>query len=83
MPMWGYYDAYTAAQIELMACDCPITVYGNGRSKGKDKGKHGDNFKRADALDVMVRAEKWEEKYGKNGAGVTLDLSGFKLGNKI
>lgn len=38
---------------------------------------------RADALDVMVRAEKWEEKYGKNGAGVTLDLSGFKLGNKI
>lgn len=80
MPMWGYYDAYTAAQIELMACDCPVTVYGNVRSK--DKGKHGDKFKRADALDVMERAEKWEEKYGKKGAGVTFDLSGFKLGDK-
>lgn len=82
--MWGYYDAYTAAQIELMACDCPVTVYGSGRNNGKGNGKdkHGDNFKRADALDVMERAQRWEEKYGQNGAGVTLDLSGFKLGNK-
>ena len=76
--MWGYYDAYTAAQIELMACDCPITVYGN--AKGKNGKSEKEGFKRADAVDVMKRAEEWEEKYGKGGAGVTLDLDGFKLG---
>lgn len=84
IPMWGYYDAYTAAQIELMACDCPVTVYGKGSSGSKgNKNNKGENFKRADALDVMERAERWERKYGKDGAGITLDLSGFKLGNKI
>jgi hypothetical protein len=82
--MWGYYDTYTAAQIELMACDCPVTVYGKGSSGSKgNKNNKGENFKRVDALDVMERAERWERKYGKDGAGITLDLRGFKLGNKI
>lgn len=35
IPMWGYYWGYTAAQIELMAVDCPITVYNHKDKRNK------------------------------------------------
>lgn len=77
--MWGYYDAYTAAQIELLAVDCPITVYDHG--KGKD-GKGGKSeLPDVSAKDIMEAGNRWKEKY-KEGAGVTLDLSEYKTNMK-
>ena len=69
--MLGFYDAYTAAQIELMAIDCPVTVYGNPSKKGS----------KPKANDIRKQADKWEKKY-KDKAEVELDLSGFKLNTK-
>lgn len=74
--MWGYYNVYTAAQIELMAADCPITTYERMKKKGKKGG--GKDYPAADAEDVRMRSKEWQEKY-KNGTSVTLDLSQFKM----
>lgn len=72
VPMWGYYDSYTAAQIELMAMDTPVIVYDWGR----EKGKKGD-ISKADPLDVIYAANKWNEKYSGKNTMVKIDLNGF------
>ena len=67
--MWGYYWGYTAAQIELMAVDCPITVY-----------NHKDNkFNKADAYDVERKAKEWRDKYGKGTDRIQIDLSEYSI----
>lgn len=71
--MWGYYDGYTAAQIELITADKPIIVY--PKEKGKKKGEP----EKANSADVTKAAEKWKEKYGDGGRGVKLDLTGLNL----
>ena len=73
--MWGYMDAYTSAQIELLAADCPITVYGRKNGKG-EKGKPEPMRMSLEKYREMERA--WKERY-KNGVKVTLDLSGHSL----
>lgn len=73
--MWGYYDAYTSAQIELMAADSPITVYND---KGNDK-KGQDDVPYADSEDVTDKAKRWKEKYGDKSSKVTIDLKDFGL----
>lgn len=74
IPMWGYYWGYTAAQIELMAADCPITVY-NHKGKRNKKNK----FDKADAYDVERKAKEWKDKYGKGTDGIQIDLSGYSI----
>ncbi|GAE15776.1 hypothetical protein [Bacteroides pyogenes] len=78
--MWGYYDAYTAAQIELMAVDAPMVVYNHDKEKGK-KGKDGQSFKKANALDILETASEWKRKYGDGASptNISIDLKGFKL----
>ncbi len=72
--MWGYMDAYTAAQVELLAMDCPITVYDRKDRKGK-----GKKLPKPKAKDVIDIGKRWEEKYKGKDAKVELDLSGFSL----
>ena len=74
--MWGYMDAYTTAQIELMAMDCPITVLDRKRKKGKD-GK--TELPRPKASDVLESGKRWENKYKGKSAEVKIDLGGFSL----
>mgnify|MGYP000113932552 FL=1 len=63
VPMWGYYWVHTAAQIELGLIDCPIIVYERGK-KRKGGKVDGPEFEKADALDVVNKADKWQKKYG-------------------
>ena len=51
VPMWEYMCGMTAAQIELMSIDKPITLYG----KKKDT---------PDEEDILEAQERWEKKYG-------------------
>lgn len=76
MPMWGYMDAYTSAQVELLAADCPITVYDHRKRGKRDDGKPEPMRMSADKYREMER--QWKEKY-KDGAKVTLDLSRYVL----
>lgn len=73
--MWGYYDGFSAAQIELMACDQPITVYDN------KKKKRADGFFKANGADVERSANRWIEKYGCGNSGaISLDIGGLNTG---
>lgn len=73
--MWGYYDGYTAAQIELMATDCPITVYDRRNEKG-NKGKPPALKVSADRIKQMEA--EWKRKYA-NGTEVKFDFSDYEL----
>lgn len=75
IPMWGYYDAYTEAQIELMAVDVPIVVYDHDNGKRKNRGKGG--FKKSNAASVEDATKQWEEKYKRKDSKVEIDLNGF------
>lgn len=75
IPMWGYYDGYTAAQIELMATDCPITVYDRRNEKG-NKGKPPALKVSADRIKQMEA--EWKRKYA-NGTEVKFDFSDYEL----
>lgn len=72
--MWGYYWGYTAAQIELMAVDCPITVYNH-----KDKRNKKNKFNKADAYDAERKAKEWRDKYGKGTDRIQIDLSEYSI----
>lgn len=56
---YDYWHGYTAAQIELMALDQPVTVY----PKDKKDRKNGGHT----AAEMKKIAEEWEKKYGKAG----------------
>lgn len=78
--MWGYYDAYTAAQIELMMADAPLVVYDRKSRRNKKKG--GSTIKeKPRAANVSEAAERWLERYGKDGRKTErrLDLSGYRI----
>ena len=80
VPMWGYYWVHTAAQIELGLIDCPIIVYERGK-KRKGGKVDGPEFEKADALDVVNKADTWQKKYGNapKGKGVRISLEGLKM----
>ena len=73
IPMYEYYWGHTAAQIELMDIDAPITVWKKHESKGGlkpgDKGYRPDPKK----LDDAVR--RWKERKAER------EKRGFKLGH--
>ena len=51
VPMWEYMCGMTAAQIELMSVDKPLTLYGKKNNT-------------PDAEDILKAKERWEKKYG-------------------
>ena len=76
IPMWGYMDAYTSAQVELLAADCPITVPDRKRREKGEKGKPSPLRISPERYREMER--QWKERY-KDGVQVTLDLSKHSL----
>lgn len=58
IPAYNYWWGYTAAQIELMAADIPVTNYGGGTKRTKITQEDYDEVRR-----------KWEAEHGgrKNG----------------
>lgn len=76
MAAYDYWDGYTAAQIELMAIDQPITVYPKTK---KDNGLNGGHS----AAEMRRINEQWEKKYGKPGkVSEKIKLSDFLARNK-
>ena len=67
VPLWGYMDGYTAAQIELLVADAPIVVY--------DKQKTGDDKtpKKPSELSLKQAILKYQEKQESGGGGLSLD----------
>jgi acid phosphatase class B len=49
--MWEYMCGMTAAQIELMSIDKPLTLYGKKKNT-------------PDEEDILEAQERWEKKYG-------------------
>lgn len=76
--MWEYYNVYTCAQLELIALDAPVVVY--NKDKGKKKKGEKAEFKKADAVDVLLKADAWNRKYAdkKPEEGIKLNFSDFK-----
>ena len=66
--------------IELGLIDCPIIVYERGKKRKGGKGE-GPEFEKADALDVVNKADEWQKKYGNapKGKGVRISLEGLKM----
>lgn len=56
---YDYWHGYTAAQIELMLIDQPITVY----PKDKKDQKNGGHT----AAEMKKIADDWKKKYGEPG----------------
>lgn len=56
--MWGYYDGYTAAQIELMIADSPIVSY------NREKRKKGE-FDKQSAYAVLSSKAKYQQADNK------------------
>lgn len=74
IPMWGYYNAYTAAQVDIIVSDAPFVSY--RREKGK---KAKGEFRKARALEVFDAIDKWEanrDKRDKDGR-VKLDIGKY------
>lgn len=73
IPMWGYYNVYTAAQADLVASDAPLVCYKRDKKK-KVKGE----FKKARASKVLDAIDKWEanNKDGENGK-VRFDIGSY------
>lgn len=51
VPMWEYKCGMTAAQIEIMSIDKPLTLYGKRTNV-------------PDAEDLVEAQKRWDEKYG-------------------
>lgn len=72
---WDFWWGYTAAQIELMAIDVPLVVYGKKKK-----------FSTPDKEDIENASKLWMEKYGdKQGEKIDLrdilanrDIKGVK-----
>lgn len=78
IPMYYYNNVYTCAQIELLTIDVPIISYKKDKKK-KGKGEKTE-FKKADAIDTIIKAQEWEQKYGgENKKNITYDLTQFKI----
>lgn len=68
VPMYEYYWGHTAAQIELIDVDQPLTVYAKHESKGGlkpgDKGYKPDKKKLEDAVRRWEKRKEEREKRG-------------------
>lgn len=61
---YGYRWGYTIPQIELLAIDCPITVYPKKGEKNKPS-----------SADIKEAKDEWIEKYGDTEKGEKIDLT--------
>lgn len=73
--MYEYYWGHTAAQIELMKIDAPLTVYRSNRENKPKPGQEGYKKTAAEAARDYARwkARKEEEKR----KGITVDMNTF------
>lgn len=69
--MWGYYDGYTAAQIELMIADSPIVVY------DREKKKNGE-FNKQNAYAVRSAQAKYLQKEKTSKSALEMGFGGVK-----
>ena len=70
IPLWGYRQALTLAQIELLASDTPLVVYKRDKQKKHTKKE----------MDELVR--KWNEKKAQE-KGTKFSLGDFIRTGKI
>lgn len=81
--MYGYYDGFTCAQIDLMTTDCPLILYGKpkGKNGGKSRSKtKNDTPPRPNPAKMKAAIERWQRKYGSNDAsGLNLNLSNYSI----
>ena len=74
VPMYEYYWGHTAAQVELIRIDAPITVYRSLREKPKP-GQKGYTKTAAQAARDYAR---WKARIDEEKKkGVTIDLNTF------
>ena len=74
VPEWGYTWGHTAAQIQLIYADFPVTVYKATRDKPKPGEKGYTKTAAQAALDYARWKKRKEEEKRK---GVTVDLNTF------
>lgn len=82
--MYGYYDGFTCAQIDLMTTDCPLILYKNDKKNGKSRGKSKNNkLPRPNPSNTKAAIERWTKKYGNEGAPcINLDIKGYSISDK-
>ena len=79
--MYEYYWGHTAAQIELIEADRPITLYRNHNSSGGLKP--GDPGYKPDAKKLNAAVEKWKKrKAEREKKGFSLDTF-LRTGEKV
>ena len=72
VPMYGYYDEYTMAQIELISIDSPIIVYKKDKRSKKRPSKK-------DILEATLKYKLRHKDDAKIGEKKKLDFSKFTL----
>lgn len=81
VPMYEYYWGHTAAQIELIDIDQPITVY--KRHDSKSGLKPGDKGYRPDPKKLDAAVQKWKKrKAEREKRGFRLDAF-LRTGQKV
>lgn len=76
--MYGYYWGFSAAKIELIFGDCPLTVY--KKREDDHKPRPGDPNYKPDEEKLRRSVEKWKERKKKR----KFDLKHFlATGEKI
>lgn len=70
--MYGYYDEYTMAQIELISIDSPIIVYKKDKRSKKRPSKK-------DILEATLKYKLRHKDDAKIGEKKKLDFSKFTL----
>lgn len=76
--MYGYYWGFSAAKIELILGDCPLTVY--KKREDDHKPRPGDPNYKPDEEKLRRSVEKWKERKKKR----KFDLKHFlATGEKI
>lgn len=72
VPMYGYYDGHTIAQIDLISADAPIVTY------SRDKQKKGG--RKPNRRELLESALKYKMKHRDGSDGRrTLDFSGYRI----
>lgn len=63
--MWGYYWGFSAAKIELILGDAPLTVY--KRREDEQQLKPGDPGYKPDEEKLNRAVEKWKKRKRQRG----------------
>ena len=74
VPEWGYMWGHTAAQIDIIYTDKPITVY----PSRKDKPKPGEKGFTRTAEQAAREYDRWKKRQEEEKKrGITVDLGTF------